>query len=216
MNRIEFMKELEQLLSGVSESEKAEAMAYYNDYFDDAGEENEADVISSLGSPREVYDTILEGLGQKPAGENNDNVTGNQEVGKHIIAKDDPQRNLKIALLILVGIILCPVWVPVLFSVLGTVLGFMFAGLGILLAVTCVGLALFVAGVGLLIVSFAQLIAAPIAAIFIMGISLMLATAGAAIFILSIWLWKTVVPAIFRLIVKICRMPFERREGQTA
>ena len=41
MNRIEFLRQLEVLLSGISQSEKEEAIQYYNDYFDDAGMENE-------------------------------------------------------------------------------------------------------------------------------------------------------------------------------
>ena len=42
MNRKEFMERLERLLWNISDSEREEALQYYNDYFDDAGEENEA------------------------------------------------------------------------------------------------------------------------------------------------------------------------------
>lgn len=45
MNRIEFMTELASLLQDVPVEERKEAMQYYNDYFDDAGEENEQQVI---------------------------------------------------------------------------------------------------------------------------------------------------------------------------
>ena len=41
MNRQEFMRRLEQLLEGIPEEEKREAIAYYTSYFEDAGEENE-------------------------------------------------------------------------------------------------------------------------------------------------------------------------------
>ncbi len=54
MNRTEFMKQLERLLSDISESERLEAIDYYNSYFDDAGEENESKVIQELGSPGKV------------------------------------------------------------------------------------------------------------------------------------------------------------------
>ena len=40
MNRVVFMKQLESLLQNVSPAEREEALQYYNDYFDDAGEEN--------------------------------------------------------------------------------------------------------------------------------------------------------------------------------
>lgn len=51
MSRKEFMERLEKLLWNISESEREEALQYYNDYFDDAGEENEAKVIEEPGEP---------------------------------------------------------------------------------------------------------------------------------------------------------------------
>lgn len=54
MNRMQFMEQLEKLLSDISEAERLEALDYYNSYFDDAGEENEAAVIRELGSPGKV------------------------------------------------------------------------------------------------------------------------------------------------------------------
>ena len=41
MNRKQFMEELSQLLIGISEEERVEALQYYEDYFDDAGYKKE-------------------------------------------------------------------------------------------------------------------------------------------------------------------------------
>ncbi len=62
MNRAEFMGRLTELLRDVSPTEREEAIQYYNDYFDDAGIENESGVIASLGSPEELARTIKAGL----------------------------------------------------------------------------------------------------------------------------------------------------------
>lgn len=62
MNRAEFMRRLTELLGDVSPTEREEAIQYYNDYFDDAGEENEGSVIASLGTPEELARTIKAGL----------------------------------------------------------------------------------------------------------------------------------------------------------
>jgi len=62
MSRIDFMKRLEALLQGISVEERKEAMQYYNDYFDDAGVENESHIMSELGSPEKVAATIKAGL----------------------------------------------------------------------------------------------------------------------------------------------------------
>ncbi len=68
MNRAEFMNRLTALLHDVSPAEREEAIQYYNDYFDDAGAENEASVIASLGTPEELAKTIKAGLSDGGSG----------------------------------------------------------------------------------------------------------------------------------------------------
>lgn len=68
MNRAEFMRHLTELLGDVSPMEREEAIQYYNDYFDDAGEENESSVIASLGTPEELARTIKAGLNDGGSG----------------------------------------------------------------------------------------------------------------------------------------------------
>lgn len=62
MNRVEFMRQLESLLQSISRTEREEALQYYNDYFDDAGVENEQEVIEALGNPARVAETIRRDL----------------------------------------------------------------------------------------------------------------------------------------------------------
>lgn len=62
MDRAEFMRRLSDLLQDVPPAEREEAIQYYNDYIDDAGEGNEAGIIASLGSPEELAKTIKAGL----------------------------------------------------------------------------------------------------------------------------------------------------------
>ena len=54
MDRARFMQELEKLLADISETERQDALDFYNSYFDDAGAENEASVLRELGSPKKV------------------------------------------------------------------------------------------------------------------------------------------------------------------
>ena len=42
MRRKEFLEQLERLLWDIPEQERKEALEFYENYFDDAGEENEA------------------------------------------------------------------------------------------------------------------------------------------------------------------------------
>ncbi len=69
MDRKDFMGRLEGLLQNISASEREEALQYYNDYFDDAGPENEQKVIAELGTPARVAENIrrelMDGQGAK-------------------------------------------------------------------------------------------------------------------------------------------------------
>ena len=58
MNRAEFMEELAIRLAGLPEEERSAALTYYEDYFEDAGVENETEVIRELGSPEMVAESI--------------------------------------------------------------------------------------------------------------------------------------------------------------
>ena len=59
MNRIEYMAALRRALAVLPEEERASALRYYEEYFDDAGPENEQKVIADLGAPEQVAAQIL-------------------------------------------------------------------------------------------------------------------------------------------------------------
>ncbi len=54
MSRDEFMRELEYLLQDIPDEDKADAIAYYRDYLEEAGSENEDSAIREFGSPERV------------------------------------------------------------------------------------------------------------------------------------------------------------------
>ncbi|HIX16508.1 MAG TPA: DUF1700 domain-containing protein [Candidatus Hungatella pullicola] len=62
MNRVEFMKELEYLLSDISEEDKKDAISYYSDYLEEAGPDNEEQVIREFGSPERIASIIRSDL----------------------------------------------------------------------------------------------------------------------------------------------------------
>lgn len=62
MNRKEFLAQLSRLLWDIPEADRKDALEYYENYFEDAGEENEPSVIQELGSPGKVAAIIKAGL----------------------------------------------------------------------------------------------------------------------------------------------------------
>lgn len=59
MNRNEFMDVLKNKLNKLPKEEFENAIKYYEEYFDEAGSENENKVIEELGSPYAVSSQII-------------------------------------------------------------------------------------------------------------------------------------------------------------
>ena len=152
MTKEQFLFQLEQKLLDIPEDERAEAMEYYRDYFDDAGVENEEQVITELGSPDKVAASIKEGL---RAGKEDNGTVGQlpqtrgaansySEVNKDRRQTDSRSKWI---LIILVAVFTFPFWigaVGVIFGVLVAVIATIFGLLVAAVAVAAVGL---VAGV---------------------------------------------------------------------
>ena len=62
MTRTEFMKELAYLLQDIQDEEKQDAIQYYNDYFDEAGPDQEEEILRDLGSRERIAAMIRSDL----------------------------------------------------------------------------------------------------------------------------------------------------------
>lgn len=106
MTREEFMQKLEQLLRGLPQEERRDALDYYDEYFDAAGPEKEAETIAELGSPEEVARRIMEEQPQPPAPE--DPNRQNTPLPPEAPAKQNTlRRGLCFAALAVAVVILC-------------------------------------------------------------------------------------------------------------
>lgn len=228
MNRLEFMGELESLLSDISDGERAEALKYYNDYFNDAGVENEQEVIDSLGTPAKVAATIREGLGDNEGkvGEFSERgFSGYEQASKdEITAKTlsseergfTQKKKMSTGVIILI-VVLCifalPILGPVGIGILSALFGIICAIAAVFVAVLISGIACLIGGVALLIVGIATLFVAPVAGVLLCGISLLLAGLGILLSILGIWILVKALPPIIRGIVNLCKKPFRKKEA---
>lgn len=62
MNREEYMKSLAQRLKRLPKEDFDKAMAYYEEYFDEAGPENERKAIEDLGTPELAAEEVIRGV----------------------------------------------------------------------------------------------------------------------------------------------------------
>lgn len=148
MNRIVFLKELEQMLMDISDNERQEALQYYKDYLDDAGVENEEEAIKSLGSPEKVARNIKAGLSGNDRGAFTE--TGYQEeppTYQYVEPKKDASSKNSYDTGKWGWIILAIICSPVLFIIAITVLALLFSLVMVAFSVVLVVFLLAFAGV---------------------------------------------------------------------
>lgn len=69
MDREQFLQQLRALLADTAPEEREEAIRYYEEYFDEAGPEQEQAILAELGSPAKVAGIIRANVpGSRPAG----------------------------------------------------------------------------------------------------------------------------------------------------
>lgn len=224
MNRTEFMERLERLLWDIPEQERREALQYYNDYFDDAGPENEAQVIRELGSPARVAETIRQGMSENgeytERGFEDTRFRNHQDVSteyQDIVVENAsrPQRpknpNLwKFLAIFLLCLLLFPVVVPLCLILIAVPAAILIGVVGIVIAAAAVAVALPVIGIVLVGIAFYNLLITPAIGITLGGIGLLLLAVGILTFLLTIWIFKTIFPLCIRIVVSIIRYPLRK------
>lgn len=238
MNRREFMDRLEALLQSISPEERNEAMQYYNDYFDDAGPENEGRVIRELESPEKVAAIIRTGLSSAEDGnefhsEHSEyretgytdtrfeeyEVPITRETGGNYGGNRDSQgrrpwtsRPLKIFLIIMIICVGVPTVIPAVGGIFLGILGVLAAIFGVAVAILFAGIAIMIGGVVCFATGLVQLFHFAPVGVLLIGIGLLLVALG-AVLTAAIW-WLCIIkvfPSIFRWFVELCRKPFQKR-----
>lgn len=208
MNREEYMRRLEEALTDITPFEKEEALQYYNDYFDDAGLENEEEVMNSLGTPEKLAETIKK--------EQTDAQESADEILETTVQEEDKKNKLSggtIALIVVLSILASPFIVAAVVSVLGAVIGII---AGIFSAIAALG-SIFLAFIGIVIVSMISAIAvgaiSPLGALVFAGFGIMMI--GLSIFLLMaiVWLFGIAVPWVVKQIIHLCKKIFGKKGG---
>lgn len=207
---------------------KKEALEYYRSYFEDAGEENEANVIQELGSPGKVAAVIKADLveNREEYGEytetgytderfdnrdmpetrnssENEKQKNNESYGKSEWNQNSytikKERSGISRVLIIVLIILgAPIWGGIGLGLLGILLGIIAVIFGIIVGVLFGGIGLIVGGVAAFVQALVLHMASPATAMAATGIALLLIAVGLLLMTLFIWLTFKVFPICFR------------------
>lgn len=229
MNKEEFLKQLEGLLSGISEEERADAIAFYRSYFEDAGEQNEAAIIAELESPQKVAESILKDFGIDGKGgyyntfANRDaeyyknvnntiqNLNGN--TGTNTKKKDSGMTALTVVLLVITS----PIWLTVLIVALSVLLAIVAVLFGAAVVVVAVMAALVFVGFLLVGIGIGLLFAgSPAVGIGLMGGGLLVLALGILAVLLVVWVFGVFLPWALKGIWNLCRKPFNKKKESAA
>ncbi len=134
MTRTEYLAQMERYLKRLPQKDYQEAMDYFTEYFDEAGIENEAQVIDELGSPKEAASEIIASV-----------------LGKHMDTPEKtPKSRATIVGLTILSLCAAPIALPVLLALILFILAVLLACLASIIAAYVFGLAgIVVAGVTL-------------------------------------------------------------------
>ncbi len=239
MNRIQFMTELAELLQDISVEERIEAMKYYNDYFDEAGEENEEDIVKELGSPERVAAEVKAGLGETaasagefretgytdtrferkaaPSYPGEEKNTGWEKTQQQGSGYDESHRNkntgLKIVLIILVLVVGSPVILPVALAIICTVIAIILTIVGLFAGLVIASVMVALLGVVLVGAGIASLIPQVSAGLVLIGGGLITFVIGLVMTVAMVRACIIVLPGFFRGIINLIRKPFHGRKA---
>lgn len=243
MSREEYMKQLSFLLQDIPENEREEALAYYEDYFEEAGEGQERQVAATLGSPEKVAAMIKEGLagGNPDAGEYTESgyqderfseynkVPQPRDSYKDRSAYDDAKDRFRdrmgreetprsagaVILIVILCIFAIPVGIPIIGALFGVIVSLIAAIFGI--GITAAGLTFagVVAGVVLIGVGIAQMFAGPALGLMMIGLGMLSLAVGILFLLACILIIGKFIPWAVRGIADLCGRLF-RRGGRRA
>lgn len=220
MNKQIFMKQLESLLSPISAQERELALQYYENYFEDAGEEKEAEVLTELGSPEEVAKIIFDEVEYKEdvinaepvLEEKNDSYDQTENM---VIAdesrteKNEKTSNVRGIILGITAILWGPIWIGVIITIVvgliptAAILVLVFSLLAVIFGV--LGIACFIGGL-------INLFVVPTFGVSLVGAGFVF-LALAILFVLFVWLFASIIiPGLARLLAFICALPFKKKE----
>lgn len=231
MNRKEFMEQLERLLMDIPREERTEALAYYNGYFEDAGVENEENIIRELESPEKVAGIIKADIGMEETKEYTE--TGyedvrfrqKEEVGQYTeeqwgsaqaaAASNGTQKRsaTETVLWVLLAVLTSPIWLGLLGGLLGLIVGVLATIVAVLVTFLCVVVVFYVIGIVFACVGISMFAIGEFAAgIGLLGAGFLMLALAILGTVGCVWLFGKFLPWLFRGTVHLCSRPFQRKE----
>ena len=212
MNRTEFMRELESLLQGIPEADREKALQYYNEYFNDAGPENEQNVIEALGNPARVAEMIrrengvgITALIAYPADSKAEDGIGEQRNGQSDTAQttqavsSQKKEGMSTGLIVLI-VVLCVLASPIILGVasagIGVAAGLIAGWLGLIIGFGVTAVAMILVLIVLVVMGIIALFSHPFVGMGLIGAGLICGGVGLLFLMLTVAMAGIATPAV--------------------
>lgn len=201
MTRQEFLHRLWELLADVTPEERNEALRFYNEYFDEAGPEQELELLKELGSPEKVASIIKT------------NVPGSSAQPRYyspVIAKPEPAytgpvpepavsgSNAKNNNWVWVLVVAIIVLAPILIGIAGGLIGLLFGILGATVGCVVGGVVCAFGGIVIVIKGIISMGLGVGTALMTMGVGFLTSAMGIGMLALSCWFAFWLLPGLWK------------------
>jgi len=232
VSRKEFMEELQVLLEELPAEERKEALCYYESYFEEAGADQEQVVLDELGSAGRIAAQILRDYRMENGGgmyteqgyqeaeiRKQTPVRYSEERG----AAEDSQKSANadgsgititrkgmsggtLVVVILLAILTFPIWISILGTAFGLLMGLFGASIGITVGFGVGGIGCLIGGVAAFAVGIIKTLTVPVVGagliaigLLVFGVGCLMIAAVAGIIKLVIWIIKGLINVLGRI-----------------
>ena len=238
MSKKEFMEELEILLQELPKDEREEAIRYYDSYFEEAGPEQEQIVLEELGSAGRIAAQILrdyrteksagmyteQGYQEKESekqapvcytGEEKKEQSTEESSSSGVYVTNKGLSGGALVVAILIAIITFPIWISLLATAFGLLMGFFGASIGIVVGFGFGGIGCLIGGVVAFAVGIFKAFTVPVVGagliaigLLIFGVGCLMIAAAGGMIRLAVWIINGIIKLFGRL--------FHGRKGAAA
>lgn len=227
MSRNEFMEELGRLLYELPIVEREEAIRYYESYFEEAGADQEQVVLEELGSAERIAAQILRDYRMENGSgmyteqgyketenktnvpmqyESGENKKENESAGSGITITKKGMSGGALVAVILLAILTFPIWISVIATAFGLLMGLFGAGIGITVGFSVGGIGCIIGAVVAFVFGIVKIFTVPVVgagliamALILFGVGCLMIAAVGGIIKLIIWIVKGIINLLSRI-----------------
>ena len=184
MTRTEYIAKLTKYLRKLPQKDYEEALEYFMEYFEEAGPENEAQVIAELGTPKEAAHEVISRL-----------------LNEKIIEDESSLRNKTTILWIaILAVLASPVALPILLFFLAMIMTLLMIIFAVIVTALALTFALLISGIYTFFTSFSLLSVSLASTLFGGGLGLLMFGGALLLLLISFEICKLIVKLITLLI----------------